>query len=495
MNVLFVYSLTRIGHSKQPLILQERMQFGIAYISAVVKQNGHDTHLVVLLSKDNKEENEAHLASAIVKFSPRVVCFGAVYTEFEFITQMASYVKKNWPFIKILIGGTHVTLDPESAVVRDVFDAICVGEGEYPVSEYIRALDDGRVPSGIANLWVRNGGNVERNPTRPFIQDLDSLPFPDRDIWQPWIEDQTHHRFAVLLGRGCPFLCSYCSNHALRKVADGSYVRFRSVGNVIEELKYLAGRYGSLKEIYFEIETIGFNKEWALDLCDQLERFNEGRLQPISFGVNLRVTPNNDLSLLFSAFKRANFRFVNIGVESGSNRVRQAILNRHYSNQDIIDVVRLARQHGLQVSFFNLIGLPGETENDFQETIEINRVCQPDWYSFSIFYPYPGTELYRYCIEKGIHLEPGGGFERRDIVLDLPSFPKDRIMHHYIWFDYNVRSGYQPKVKLLVHAFITFILYHSWVVVCYRFIARNSILKRWIDRIRSIESEAVRRYA
>jgi hypothetical protein len=184
-----------------------------------------------------------------------------------------------------------------------------------------------------------------------------------------------------------------------------------------------------------------------------LAEFNRGRKEPLSFGVNLRVTANLDLKNLFPEFQKANFKFVNIGLESGCDRIRREILNRNYSNEEITKAVELARQHGLEVCFLNMVGLPGETENDFKETIEMNRRCQPDWTGASIFYPSPGTSLYSLCEQKGLLRGPlSTEMERSRAVIDLPGFSRKRIEKHYAWFEYNVYKGHRPVVPLLLRA-------------------------------------------
>lgn len=476
MKILFVFSLSDIVTAQKPLPMQEQMQFGISYISAVLKAHRHQTRLIVL-SRVIGKENESRLAGALQEFAPEVVCFTSVATEFGFIAEMARIARSLRPEAKLMVGGPHVTLVPEDAAGHP-FDAICIGEGEYPTLEYVDALAGGDTPTGIPNLWLRSPGGWEKNPPRPFLEDLDGLPFPDRDIWQEWILPGRTDRFSVLLGRGCPFPCTYCSNHALKKVASGKYVRLRSVDNVLRECEGIAHRYPELQEIYFEVESIGTGKAWALEFCDRLARWNAGRDRPVGFGVNLRVTPNQDPEELFAAFQRANFLFINIGVESGSERVRRDILKRHYSNEDIVKAVESARRHGLKASFFNLIGLPGETEADFRETIGINRICQPDWHFLSIFYPYPGTELYQRCLEMGLTVESGAeARERRRATLDLPTFPRRRIMHHYYWFEYHVRVGRKSSVLMMLRVVAAWLMSHEATGRYYQAVYNSRLLR------------------
>ncbi|TBR14789.1 B12-binding domain-containing radical SAM protein [bacterium] len=450
MNIGFVFSLQNVLSSEKPLQYQEEMNFGISYISSFLKKQGHQTSLLVLV----RETKMQRVQDYIKKFKPDVLCFTSVASEFPFISAWAVKIKKDFPGIFLLGGGCHISLNPEEGI-KVPFDAICVGEGEYPVMEAVKQLSEGRRPSGIKNLWIRADGRIERNPTRPFLNNLDELPFPDRDMWKQWLADH-NSRPAILLGRGCQFQCTYCSNHALSRLASGDYVRYRSAENIITELEEITHANQDIKEVYFEVETITINMKWALDLCAKLAKFNSQRKSPLSFGVNLRVTPNANFEPLFGAMQKSNFRFVNIGLESGSERVRRDILKRHYSNKDIINSAKLARQYGLQVHFLNMIGFPGETEDDFKQTIECNRICQPDlWASHSIFFPYPGTEIYESCRSKGllsnnIDVE----MERSKAVLDLKEFPRNRIQHYFAWFDYYVYRGHRPLAKLLIRVFI-----------------------------------------
>src|SRR3989338_6982968 len=267
-----------------------------------------------------------------------MICFTAVSTEYPFMAGLAKYIRKHYSDLYLVAGGAHVSLNPEGALEN--FDALCIGEGEFPILELVTQLENGKTPSAIANLWIKHNDKIEKNMPRPFMQNIDDLPFPDREMWQEWIKAGATARHAILLGRGCPYNCSYCSNHALRKLTTGTYTRYRSPDNILWEIKELISEFPEQKEIYLEVETIGQVKNWTLELCAKLTAFNKTRPEPLSFGANLRVAPNSDLESIFNAFKQANFRFVNIGLESGSEKVRREILRRNYSNEDIIGADR-----------------------------------------------------------------------------------------------------------------------------------------------------------
>ncbi|MFC1988625.1 B12-binding domain-containing radical SAM protein [Chloroflexota bacterium] len=476
MNILFIYSLNSIQSTIKPLSRQEQMQFGISYISSLLKKNGHQTKLLVL-SRVLKKKNETYLDKYIKDFQPSLICLTTVTTEYQFMAKIAAYIKSHYPGVFLIFGGPHVSLNPDEVIASEC-DALCVGEGEYPVLELVTQLEKEVPPSDIANLWIKQDSCIGKTPPRQFLQDIDSLPFPDREMWQDWIFEEAQVSHSVLAGRGCPFLCTYCSNHALKKLAPGTYVRFRSPENITREIKSLSERFPDMREIYLEVETFGVDKKWAMELAAELENLNRTLSNPIAYGANLRITPGAEFDELFTAFSGCNFRFINIGLESGSERVRKEILKRNYSNEDIIRAVESARNHGLQVALFNMIGLPNETLEDHMETVKMNRICLPDWHHTSIFFPYPGTDLYLLCQEQGLLDKPlDTDMERAKATMNLSGFSKRQIQRSYDWFDYYVYKGHIPSYKLLTRVLLLKLRENSIFTFLIRILSKLGVIK------------------
>ena len=480
MNIAFVFSSQNVFSPEKPLQYQEEMNFGISYISSLLKQHGHRTSLFVL-TKDTQLDT---VRTFVRDFNPGVLCFSSVTSEFPFITRWIRKIKAEFPRLFLLGGGCHLSLNPDDGLQTEL-DALCIGEGEHPTLELVERLEGGRSPGGIENIWLKQNGKVERNRLRPFLEDIDALPFPDREMWRPWTLD-LNSRPAVLLGRGCPFQCTYCSNHALKKLAPGPYVRCRSADNIVAELEEIAARQPAVREVYFEVETFNVNLPWARELCRKLAVFNQRRTAPLEFGVNIRVTPNTDFGPLFAAMRGSRFTFINVGVESGSERVRREIMNRRYSNDDIIRTASLARENGLKVHFLNMIGLPTETEDDIRQTIAVNRVCQPDmWPSHSIFFPYPGTEIHRICREKGLLPERlDVERERSRAVLNLKGLSQRKLMHYFVWFDYYVYKGHRPLWKLLARCFVARLHCSYRMMRVYRVVTGWGFLKKLKESVK-----------
>lgn len=449
MKALFIYSLDDVQSARTPLRSWESIQLGISYISSLLKANKHQTQLLVLGSNNWKTSTKL-LNAAVDKFDPSLICLSTIQSQYFFIKKIASLIKNQWPEKYVIVGGAYPTLSPE-AVIPDSFDALCIGEGEYPTLELCSQLESGVVPHGIANLWIKSSdGSIEKNKTREFLSELDILPFPDRDMWKPWINEQLNDQFSVLLGRGCPYECAYCSNHAFRKIAQGKYVRMRSVESIIQEISMIHENH-PLPRMYLEIESIAINKTWMIELCKQLEKFNQTLPREIIFGCNFRLTPNTIDETLFVALRKANIRQLNIGLESGNVKIRGEVLKRYYSNDDFLKVISFARKHDLKVLVYNMIGLPGETLKSHKDTVLVNRQCQPDKHFTQIFYPYQGTELYDTCIQNGyIKDDLAIQIERKQSVIDLPDFSKAEIKKAYDWFNYHVYKGYKPMWKIII---------------------------------------------
>jgi anaerobic magnesium-protoporphyrin IX monomethyl ester cyclase len=449
LRVLFLYSVGHVASQDRPLETMGQIQFGIAYVSALLKQHGHQTELLVV-SHFGDKDNSSIVHRKVEEFRPDMIGFYAVATEFAYVESMARLIRSIAPKSYLLVGGPHATLRPDEAIAGP-FDAVCIGEGELPALELASQLARGQTPSNIQNLWLRRGSEVQKNPTRPFLQDLNGLPLPDRAPWLQFVQHPVS-RPSLLLGRGCPFQCTYCSNHALKKLASGRYVRMRSADSIIAEIVDLRNwyRFPEPPEIYLEVETFALDMDWTLDLCHRLHEQNGHLAEPLRYGVNLRVFHNLQTERLMAAMAEANFTFVNVGLEAGSERVRREVLHRDYSNEDIIRTVMAARRHGLRVNLFNMIGLPGETCAEHLETVRMNRLCQPDLHHTGIFFPYPGTDLYHRCKEMGLPVDSlDTSKERRQAVLTYEGFSAREIRHAMTWFNYRVYRGHKPLTELL----------------------------------------------
>jgi anaerobic magnesium-protoporphyrin IX monomethyl ester cyclase len=480
MKILFIYSEERPISVRKPLCAPRKIQFGIAHLSSYLKQSGHETGLVVL-SRSFGNKNYGILKDKIQDFKPDIIGFYSVESQYRFISNMSGFIKSNYPDTFLIIGGPHATLNPEE-VAKDSFDAVCVGEGEKALLELTEMLEKGKLPTKIKNLWIKTDNTIEKNETAPFLEDLDLLPLADRTIWDDYISYNPllGKNVSLLIGRGCPYSCAYCCNDSLKRVAGGNYVRLRSPRSIVEEIKLMHEKYPIENNFYFQIESFNTNHEWAIELCNEIEKYNKTLEAPLSFGANIRITPGTNFDPLFEACQRANLIDLFIGLESGSERIRKDILNRNYTNSDFMNTINSARKYNLDYYFFAMIGIPEETPEDYYETIEVCRVCQPKEILLSIFYPYPGTSLYKLCQEMNLLREKTdiNREERRQPTLNLPYFTRRQLQRNYIFFNYNVYKGYKSRISLIKEVMIKFFGYNPFTdAVVNRYLTSHSILK------------------
>lgn len=446
-RVACVFSVEDYESVERPLSAWGKAPFGLSLVAACLEAAGHEVRCWVICPATDLEKCAAEMVD---EFRCDIVAPTTVTTQFPLIVQLCEQIKLCNPKVKTLVGGAHPSLNPQGTIAEESIDAICLGEGEQSAVAYADAISRQEQPLGIPGLWVKldDRSVIERTPPLPFNLDLDSLPLVNLDHWARWVKEGDHN-FRVVIGRGCPFSCTYCSNHALRTVTSGKYVRYRSPDNVMREIERLVERFPAITELYLEVETIGSIPAAAIALCEEIAKFNAKREKPIAFRANLAVTSNlvknsEQLHALLSAFQRANLTCLNVGLESGSERIRKEILNRPgYTNADLITFCKVAKQYGIDVVLYVLIGLPTETTKDFLETASVARACKPVDIYESIFYPYLGTKLCQLAQEMKL-FDPSAistKAERVHPYLELKGFPRWRICFEYVFITWRVFHG------------------------------------------------------
>ncbi len=394
MRILFIYP---------NLNAQIGFNYGIAYLSAVLRKNGHVTRLLDVNESLGYPLDSERIVRDVKTFRPNLVGFSLVSNQRQYALEIAKAIRAqiDVPFV---CGGIHATVAPSDVLETGLFDYACVGEGEEALLDLVKALEGHGDTSTIENIWLKRNGRIIENPVRPFAT-LENLPPKDYEIFdfQKMI-DAKDGWVGVMASRGCPFRCTYCFNHRLVDIyrndtglspAKLNYIRHHPIDGVIGELEYLLDHYQGIKMFIFDDDLFTFDKDYVHEFCRVYER----RI-PVPFVCNAHVKVfERDLA---RSLKSAGCRIVKFGLESGSERIRKEILNRPMTNRDIVNAFRAAQEFGLHTSAFVMIGLPDETRSDLFATIDLIAAIQPGRFRWSIFFPYAGTVAYEIAREKGL---------------------------------------------------------------------------------------------
>lgn len=354
---------------------------GVLCMSSVLKNNGHESTVLIRHEEKRIVEKVKELKADIVGFS----CTTGVHLH---ALKDAKSIKKSIPGIITIMGGPHATFSPE-VIYADCLDMVCRGEGENALLQLADHLDRKTDYSCVSNLWVKKDENIFKNEVAPLIENIDELPFADRSHYLRYPVLRNKEERAIMFGRGCPYDCTFCFNSSLRDMykGKGRYIRRRSIDNVIRELKELKSKY-FVKQISFEDDTFLDDKDWILKFLKEY-RTHIG----LPYRCHTRFdTINDDTAAML---KSSKCYLVALGLESGSEKRREQILKKRLKTQDILTGADILHRHGLRFLAYNIIGSPNETTDEAIDTLMLNRKIKPDFPFSSLFQPYPGTAIVR----------------------------------------------------------------------------------------------------
>lgn len=392
MHVLFVWP---------NLNAEEGFSHGIACLSAGLKARGHRTSLMNLNEAFGPVPDTGRLIEQIRVLRPDLLAFSVMSQQYRYSLQLAREIHAAIPTLPIAIGGVHTIMCTQQ-VVQDgrtfgVWDYIGVGECDeaFPLLVDRLAHND---PAALEtpNFLIRlPDGTYKRNPLGPY-PDLNRLPPEDYEIFDlKGMLAQKNGWQSILTSRGCPYRCSYCLNHEVsdryqREAGQPrtAYLRRYDVKRIIPEIKALLQRHPYIEMFIFDDDLFTLDEQYVIDIC---KAYVDAGIQT-PFVVNAHVQSFTEP--MARALAAAPCMIVKFGLESGSPRMRSKVLDRHMSNQQIADAFALCRAHNLHSSAFLMFGLPFETREMMDETIDLVARIQPGRMRWAIFFPFAGTKAY-----------------------------------------------------------------------------------------------------
>jgi radical SAM superfamily enzyme YgiQ (UPF0313 family) len=401
MDVLFVYppisvnerynkNLGKVGGNLPPI--------GIAQLASFLREKKFSVGLIDAVVLDYSIDM---LIQKISELKPKAVGFSALTSNFSRAVASAKAVKKKFPNILVLIGGHHATILPKEIMIKNkCFDILAFGEGELTsekiLREYKKAkwdlkkfLNNYGVLKKINGIVFRKNGKAIKNNEPDLIKNLNELPYIARDLlpMDKYLPLPNQYKRKPVINmvviRGCPFNCSFCSNNAVF----GRKIRAMSPKRVVEEIEYVVKEYGA-KEISFWDDMLTANKKWICEFCNLMikKRVN------VTWTCYSRVDTIN-LEML-KLMKKAGCWNIFFGYESGNQELLNNI-NKGTTLRQIEQANKWCKEAGIEIRASFMIALPGETPKMAQKTIDFAKRLNPDYAQFCITTPFPGTKLFK----------------------------------------------------------------------------------------------------
>ena len=363
---------------------------GLMILSACARQAGYTVQIL-----DPNADDDSFI-DAMRLFRPDLIGYSLLTTQVSRARSMQPLIRHNFPGIPSVAGGIHPTALPEWTLRQLDIDYAVRGEGEFSFLHLLDALASGTDPAGLPGLAVLRDGRLVEGPPPPFIENLDSIPLPDRDSvdFRRYLRPPGNIRgkylkraTSIITSRGCPFGCTFCSSHGVF----GRTVRRRSVGHVMQEIHGLMKDY-DIDGLWFLDDTLLESPDWLQELCAEMKKTG----LPWACQAHVRRADEH----LFRMMKDAGCCQLEFGVESGSPAVLRR-LKKGSTPDDVRRSFAICHRIGIRTLANFMIGVPGETVEDTEMSFRLAREIRPDHVVVTFVTPLPGSELFTESLEKG----------------------------------------------------------------------------------------------
>lgn len=400
---------------------------GVGYLMSMLKHHGHTVDLIFEPGLDdngyvrvpqfkwfNRPEALMERARA---FDPDLIAIGSPTNLWPHASKMAERLKRELG-VPLVVGGHHAQALPEWVLSKPYVDIVCTGEGELAMLELVNRMQAGLDYTDVPTMWVKQDGVIHRNEIGMLENDLDTFPFPEKELWREY--GAFSDSLEVFTGRGCPFKCTFCNIHYQREIFDGKgdFLRKRSVANVIAELKENLTRY-DVKTVSVHDDNFTTNVLWVEEFCEVYRE--EIGLPWFCFGYPTTIKPR-----LLKTMQASNCATLFMGIDSGDAEVRKQLMERPMTDDLILSKAKLIQDHDIDIFASTVYGSPGETDVQMWKTLEMARAVNPTQCSGNVFYPLPKTKLHDIAIETGYLDDEGQELVRQG----ASSFHHESILRH-----------------------------------------------------------------
>ncbi|MBA4416596.1 MAG: hypothetical protein C0392_01605 [Syntrophus sp. (in: bacteria)] len=412
-------------------------------LAAVLRDAGYaptvlDLSIAPIEAGDSSDEGLLSMIEQhISKLNPTIIGFNCFVSQhLPFIIKATDRIRKIAPDIHLTVGGAHPTLFAEEILNNcPAIDSVILGEGEEQVVALAKAVENRKLTDleFIQAITYRVNGKVITNPRKSYIADLDALPqaawdlirledyYSDHTGWHNPKDLNIQLSVPILTSRSCPFNCNFCACHKTM----GRTFRMRSPMKVVDEIEHLNKEYG-MNYFGFIDDNVNLNKDHVIEICNQI----------IQRKLNIQFEPTCGLYLgrvdedIAYALGKAGCVFARLPIEHGNDYMRNTVINKNLSREQIFRAKKLLKDNGMRVSTMSIMGFPEDTPQTLQDTYDLLVELKADLnYVFNLI-PFPGTKVFDQAKKEGLSLTTFSEEQIWKGEIDLD--PVQKVQQYYL---------------------------------------------------------------
>ena len=394
-----------------------RFEPKLATLLTLLKNREHDLSLLGLARFD-----VVAVKAALARTLPQLIYADVSSVCVTAARRTVQYIQEH-EFLPIVVGGEHATVDPTDALSLPGVHAAAIGEPDASLVTYFERMKDPAISQIVQGVWLRDEQGLARPELPSLVEDLDSLPFAERELFGYGEYVAGTGEVEIAVGRGCPQTCAYCVNPTIAEMyaERGTWVRRRSPENVIEEIELLREKYPDVRIIRFLDHTFALDSDWLGEFL---------RLYPTRCGLPFRchLRANATSESLVRQLAQAHCKLADVEVISGSDFIRNEIFTMDLDELQIRDTFGWLREAGIKTRAIVYLGSPYDSEASLEDTRALLHRIRPDTLSARAYYPWPGTAATETCRENGwLHSRGEDQYHQDKCGIDMPACRPDAV--------------------------------------------------------------------
>lgn len=410
------------------------------------------------------EDNERkYILEILQELKPGLVGFSLTSFYVNEAKELTLMIKKHFD-VPIIWGGIHPSLNPDDCM--KYADMVCIGEGEEALPELASSISNKEARTDIKNVWFKQNGNIIRNSNRALIEDFDLIPFPDfhnknkyylvsNKLYKEYNPSPYYrYEYNIMTCRGCPYKCTYCSNHKTSKMGHGKMLRRRSIDNVMEELRLVIADFPKIRKIYFWDDVFPYDKKW---LREFVKSYKKDIKIPFFCYVHPTLIDEDRVVML----KEMGIEELAMGFQHGSSRIRKGYFERHESDEAILKAIALFQKYKIKLHL-DMLSTPFDNEQDNHENMQLLlKVPKPfSLYMHTLTF-FPGYKITERALEEKVITEKQVVGE--DFRKEIGASKKEISGNPWLCYEALMGKGYIPN--RFVHFMIRKNFHYKYVFI------------------------------